>query len=220
MAIVLVQNRGLVPLGILLALAVLVAARQRLGAVASAAVAGPAAAALALAGWAILSAAWAIGAREALAGGLRLAAMVLLLGSILATVPMAPEAGRRLGRATLAAALAGAALIAVELGFGAPINNAARLFPDPPYTPGVTKPAAALLVLLVGPAMAAAHVEGGLRLALATGLAIAAAVAASTAEAARIAVVFALAGGGLALLRPALVRRALGSCRSRPCTAC
>jgi len=208
-AIVLVQKRGLVPVGILLALASLVAARQRFGAVARAALAGPAAAALTLAGWAMLSAAWAIGPREALLGGLRLAAMVLLLGSILATVPMAPEAGRRLGRATLAAALAGAALIAVELGFGAPINNAARLFPDPPYTPGVTKPAATFLVLLVGPAMAAAHVEGGLRLALATGLAIAAAVAASTAEAARLAVVFALAGGGLALLRPALVRRAL-----------
>jgi len=103
MAIVLVQNRGLVPLAILLALAALVAARQRFGAVARAAVAGPAAAALALAGWAILSAAWAIGAREALAGGLRLAAMVLVLGVILATVPEAPEARRRLGRAVLAA---------------------------------------------------------------------------------------------------------------------
>jgi hypothetical protein len=209
MAIVLVQNRGLVPLAILLALAALVAARQRFGAVARAAVAGPAAAALALAGWAILSAAWAIGAREALAGGLRLAAMVLVLGVILATVPEAPEARRRLGRAVLAAALLGDALVAVEFAFGAPINNALRLFPHPPRPRDSAKPAATFLALLVGPAMAAAHAEGGVRLALAAGLAIAAAVAASTAEAARIAVVLALAAGGLALLRPALVRRAL-----------
>ena len=208
--VALIQNRGLVPLAAFGAAAALACLRHRLRALAAAAASGTMLAALALALWATLSAFWAAVPSQALAGGLRLAALVAVVGVLVSAAGLVGEGGARLlGRAMLLAALLCAALLVLELLGGAPLNNALRGFPDPPRLPGTTKPAATLLALCAGPALLAAWHLAGLRAALPASLAIGAAVAASTSEAARLALAAGLAAAAVALAAPALARRAL-----------
>jgi hypothetical protein len=208
--VALIQNRGLVPLAALGAAAALACLRHRLGALAAQAASGAMLAALALAVWATLSTFWAVVPSDALAGGLRLAALVAMLGVLAAAASLLDEGGAEaLGRAMLLASLLCAALLAVELLAGAPLNNALRGFPDPPRMPDTTKPAATLLALCAGPAVLAAWQRAGLRAAIPAALAIGAAVAASTSESARLALTAGIAAGATALAAPVVARRAL-----------
>jgi hypothetical protein len=209
MPIAIVQNRGLVPLAAVLAIAALMMLRGR---VAWRGVLAPGAilAALALGAWATASALWAAEAGQALAGGLRLLALVAALALVLAAVRVMDErTARALLIGLVAGVVLGAALLLVELAFGAPLNNALRGFPAPPRSAERTKPAATLLALLAGPAALAAHRLAGWRLAMPVGCVAVAAVLASTSEAARLGLAAGVAASGLALVIPALTRRAL-----------
>lgn len=209
MPIAIVQNRGLVPLAVVLAIAALAVLRARQawrGILAPGAVL----AALALGAWATASALWAVEAGQALAGGLRLLGLVSALALVLAAARVMDEReARALGIGLVAAVVLGAALLLVELSFGAPLNNALRGFPEPPRSPEGTKPAATLLALIAGPAVLAAFRLAGLRLAVPVALAVMAGVFASTSEAARLGLLAAIAASALALAFPVLSRRAL-----------
>lgn len=207
--VALIQNRGLVPLAALMAIAALALLRSE-GRWHRVLRPGPIAAALCLAGWAIASSLWAIGPGEAFAGGARLLVLVSALALVLAAARGLDDRGRRalLDGLVLGVCLGAAALL-VELAFGAPLNNALRGFPTPPRSPEGTKPAATLLALLAPPAVLAASYRAGARLAVPVALLAAAAVLASTSEAARLALLAGIAAGGLALAAPGLMRRAL-----------
>lgn len=212
--VALLQNRGLVPLAVLAAAAMVTTLwphrrefARRLRAVA---VSGMFLAASALALWGLISAFWAVTPAEAAAAGLRLGGLIAMLAVLAAALGVAGAAEpRTLLRAVLVAALIGSALLALELFAGAPLNNALRGFPDPPRLPDTTKPAATLLAAYAGPAVLAAWTLAGARAALPAALVIAAAVAAGTSEAATLALAAAAAAAGLALAAPALARRAL-----------
>lgn len=210
MPVALIQNRGLVPLAAIAALAAFTALAERRRGAVSAIARGPFAAAALLSLWAMASALWAFAPAAAFMGGLRLAALVIALAAIVATAAALPDAARpTVARALLGGVVVGAALLLVELFAGAPLNNALRGFPVPPRNAEVTKPAATLLVLLAGPALLAAASRAGWRGAVMLGLALAAAILASTSEAARLGLFAAIVAGAAALALPELTRRVL-----------
>lgn len=210
MPVALIQNRGLVPLAAIAALAALVALAGQWRAALAAAARGPFAAAALLALWAMASASWALAPGAALMGGVRLAALVVALACLVAAAALLPERARaRVSGALIGGVVVGAVLLVVELAAGAPLNNALRGFPVPPRNAEVTKPAATLLVLLAGPALLAAFARAGWRAAALLGVALAAAVVASTSEAARLGLVAATLAGAAALALPRLARRIL-----------
>ena len=208
--VALIQNRGLVPLAALGTVAVLAALRPRLRALVAALASPPVLAALALALWGVLSGTWAMAPEAALAAGLRLAGLVVILAALVAVASRLDGAGERLVlHAILVASLLCAALVAVETLAAAPLNNALRLFPDPPRGPNAAKPAATLLAVFAGPAVLAAALRAGAYGALAAALALGASVALSTSEAARLALAAAAVAAIVALAFPLLARRAL-----------
>lgn len=209
MPVAIVQNRGLVPLAILLALASL----PVLGAAGAwRAVTEPWAirTVLGLGLWGMVSSLWALGPLEALVGGARLIALVLALALVLVAARRLDGRGQRAVLLALVWGVAlGAVLLLVELAFGAPLNNALRGFPTPPRNPQVTKPAATVLLLLAPPAALAAWTLAGARLAVPLALLACAAVAASPSESARLGLLAAGGAAALAFAAPALARRAL-----------
>lgn len=210
MPVALIQNRGLVPLAAIAGVAALVALAGRWRTALPDAARGAFAAAAVLSLWAIASALWAFAPAAALMGGLRLAALVIALAAIVAAAASLPAEGRGwVSRALVGGVIVGAVLLVVELFGGAPLNNALRGFPVPPRNAEVTKPAATLLVLLAGPALLAVYARAGWRWAAALGAGLAAAVLASTSEAARLGLIAAIGAGGLALALPGVARRVL-----------
>jgi O-antigen ligase len=209
MPVAIVQNRGLVPLAVLLGVTAVLMLR-RAGGWAAALAPGAILAALALGAWAMLSAAWALEGAQALAGGARLLALTLALALVLAAARVVEEReARMLLAALVTGAVLGAILLLVELRFGAPLNNALRGFPEPPRSAEGTKPAATLLALLAGPAVLAACRLAGGWVAVPVGVLAALAVIVSTSEAARLGLLAAAAAGGCSLAFPALARRTL-----------
>ncbi len=212
MPVVLVQNRGLVPLAALMALASLplLAARMRGSGLHGWGGIAPFACAVALALWGVLSSLWAVEPATAARSGAALCLLVLILGAlVLAMRPASEIAPRAILFAVVLTAGLGALLLLVELFAGAPLNNAMRGFPTPPRSPEGTKPAATLLALLVAPAMLALHrLRGGLG-AVALGVLAATAILVSTSEAARLGLIAGIGAGGVALAFPRLARRTL-----------
>lgn len=206
----LVQNRGLVPLAAAAAAAAVVCLWPRRRDLLARFGTGAVFAATALALWSMLSALWAASAADSFVAGLRLAALVAVLGVLVAAASLAGEGGsRQILGAALLAALLGASLLLVELLAGAPLNNALRGFPDPPRLPDTTKPAATLLAVHAGPAVLAAWLRAGGRAAITVAIAVSVAVLASTSEAARLALVAAALAAAVALAAPGFARRAL-----------
>ncbi|WP_144186527.1 O-antigen ligase family protein [Elioraea rosea] len=208
MPVALIQNRGLVPLALIMALAAVpllwLAGRGAWRRAAPLACAGL------LALWAIASSLWAIEPSLALRGGVALAGLGAALGTVLLAMRPAAEVAPRAVLVALVATVGlGALLLLVELFAGAPLNNAVRGFPTPPRSPEGTKPAATLLALLTPPAILAVHRLWGGRAAAALGVLAAAAVLASTSEAARLALIAAIGAAGIAFAFPRLARRIL-----------
>lgn len=160
-------------------------------------------AALALFGWAALSALWALEPKRALLDALTLGGFVLLGAAAAGAVSRVEDAAKQRLALWLAAGLAaGVALAAIDYATGNALRAAVRGLREAPVTLGFgIKPAITVFAVLL-PLALAAPIAVWMRAVLAI---VSVAVALwLPAEAAKLAILAGLAGGGLAALAPRL----------------